>query len=125
MKIYKTLKQIEADVKDGVLTVEEDVKFEVSFKIEARLKIAGNISAWNISARDISAWDISAWHISARNISARNISAWNISAWDISAQNISFFAVAFAYVSFKCKKIVGQRTNSKYFCLDKEVEITR
>ena len=110
MKIYKTLKQIEADVKDGVLTVEEDVKFEVSFKIEARLKIAGNISAWNISAR---------------NISARDISAWNISAWDISAQNISFFAVAFAYVSFKCKKIVGQRTNSKYFCLDKEVEITR
>ena len=103
MKIYKTQKQIEADVKDGALVVNDDVKFEVSFKIEASLRIAGNISAGNISA-----WDISAWDISARNISARNI---------------SFYAVCFAYVKFICKSITGKRDNSKFFCLDSEVVV--
>ena len=44
-KVYHTQKEIEADVKDGVLVVNEDVRFEVSFSIEASLKIAGNIKA--------------------------------------------------------------------------------
>ena len=108
MKIYRTQKEIEADIKDGVLTVDEDVKFEVSFKISAALKIAGNINAWNIDA----------WNIDARDIVARDIVAWNIVAW-----NIDFFALAFAHVSFKCKSIKGRRENAKYGCLDSEVII--
>ena len=121
MKIYKTQKEIEADIVDGVLKIRGDVKFEVSFSIEAKIIVkAGNIEAWNIEARNIEARNIK-----AEDIKARNIEAWDIEAWNIKAWNISFYAVAFAYLSFKCKSIVGKRNNNKYFCLDKEVEITK
>ena len=93
MHIYQTQKDIEKDIKDGVLTIDEDVKFKCSFKIEAELKVAGditawNIDAWNITARDITARDIDARNIIARNIDARNIDAWNIIALNIDAWNI-------------------------------------
>ena len=123
MKIYRTQKEIEADIKDGVLTVDEDVKFEVSFKISAALKIAGNIVAGNIDAGDIDAGNINAWNIDAWNIDARDIVARDIVAWNIVAWNIDFFALAFAHVSFKCKSIKGRRENAKYGCLDSEVII--
>ena len=100
MKIYKTQAEIEADIVDGVLTVNEDVKFECSFSINASLKIEGDIYAGDIDAGDID-------------------------AWDIDAGDISFWAVCFAYNSFKCKSIAGRRDNAKYFCLDKEVEISK
>ena len=116
MKIYKTQEEIEADIVDGVLKIRGDVKFEVSFSIEAKIIVeAGNIKAE----------DIEAWNIEAGNIKAEDIKAGNIKAWNIEARDISFYAVAFAYLSFKCKSIVGQRNNNKYFCLDKEVEITK
>ena len=113
MKIYKTQKEIEADIKDGVLTVDGDVKFEVSFSIFASLKIAGNITARDINAGNITAW----------NITARDITAWDITAWDINAGNINFYAVCFAYAKFVCNSIVGRRQNSKYFSLDGKVKI--
>ena len=109
MKIYKTHQEVEADIVDSVLTIQGDVSFEFSLSIEASIIVkAGNITAWDINARDINARDIIAWDINAR---------------DIKAGNISFFAVAFARISFKCKSIIGKRENSKYFCLDSEVEI--
>lgn len=46
-----------------------------------------------------------------------------VEAGDIKAGNISFYGVCWSYFSFKCKSIAARRTNSKYFCLDKEVEI--
>ena len=108
IKIYKTQSEVDADIKDGVLVVDSDVRFEFSLKVDARLEIKGNINAWNITA-----WDITAW----------NITAWNIIASDITAEDISFYAVCFAYNSFVCNSIKGRRLNSKYFCLDKKVEI--
>ena len=156
MKIYKTQGEIEADIKDNVLSIKGDVKFECSFSIEAKIIIeagnieAGDIKAWdikagNIKAGDIKAWNIEAWNIEAGNIKAGDIEAWNIKAGDIKAWNIeawnikagnieagnikagdiSFYAVCFAYFSFSCKSIIGQRNNSKYFCLDSEVVIKR
>lgn len=114
MKIYKTQEQIERDVKNGMLIVDDDVEFEVSFKIDASLKINGSILAWNITA----------WNITARNISAVDISAWDISVGGITARDIAFNAVCYAYRTFKCKSIKGTRKNSKYFCLDSDVKIT-
>ena len=130
MKIYKTQAKIEADIKDNVLTVDDDVTFECSFTVSASLKIAGNINAWNINAWDINAENINAWNINAEDINAWDINAWNINAWDIDAEDInawdiSFYAVCFAYIKFVCKSIVGRRENSKYFCLDGEVEIKK
>lgn len=125
MKIYKTQAEVDADIKDNVLTVSGDVTFEFSLKMEASLVVKeGNIKAWNINAVDINAGDINAWNINARNIKAGDINARNIKAGNIKAGDISFYAVCFAYVSFKCKSIAGRRNDSKYFCLDSEVEIT-
>ena len=135
MKIYKTVEQIKADIVDSKLVIKGDVRFDVSFSIDASIVVdAGNIDAWDIKAKNIKAGDIDALDIKAKNIKAGDIDAWdidaeNIDAWDIKAKNIkagdiSFYAFAVAYVSFKCKSILGRRENSKYFCLDNEVEIT-
>ena len=86
-----------------------DVQFDFSINIEA-----------NIKARDIKAGDIKARDISAGNIIAGNIIAVDINAWDI-----IFYAVCFAYQTFKCKTIKGKRENSKYFCLDNEIEFIK
>ena len=118
IKIYHTQSEVDADIKDGVLKVDSDVRFEFSLKVEARLEINGDISAWNITARDINARDIN-----TANISAGDIIARDIIAGEIIAGNISFHAVCFAYHSFVCKSIKGRRENAKYFCLDKEVEV--
>ena len=122
--VYKTQAEVEADIKDGVLVVDEEVKFECSISIDASLNIRGNINAEDINARDIDAGNINALNISARDIDARDIDAGNINARNINGGNISFYAVAFACISFKCKSIVGRRHKNKYFCLDGEVEIT-
>ena len=74
MKIYKTQKEVEKDIKDGVLAIKGDVKFECSILIEAKIII----TAGNINAGDITAWDIN----------ARNINAGNINAGDINARNL-------------------------------------
>ena len=98
--------------------------------IEALNIEAGNIEAWNIEALNIKAGNIEAWNIEALNIKAGNIEAWNIKAGNIEALNIeawdiSFYAVCWSYSSLKCKSIAGRRDNSKYFCLDNEVEIIK
>ena len=115
MKVYKTQKEVEKDIKNGVLAIEGDVKFECSISIEA------SITARNITARNITARDINAWDINARNINARNITAENINAWDITARDISYYAVCFAYNNIKCQSIKARKEASKHFCLDGEI----
>ena len=97
MKIYKTQKDIEKDVKNGVLTVKEDVRFECSFVIDASIVVDGNIEAADINARNINAGDISACDIKARNINAGDINACNINAEDINAWDVSYYACCFVY----------------------------
>jgi len=110
MKIYKTQAEVEADIKNEVLSIRGDVKFECSISISASIIItagnitalditawnitalditAGDITAWNITAGDINAWNINARNITAGDINARNITAWNITAGDINAWNIN------------------------------------
>ena len=133
MHIYQTQKDIEKDIKDGVLTIDEDVTFKCSFKIEAELKVAGdidarNIDAWDITAggitaRDITARDITAWSITAWDIIARDITAWDIIARDINARDILYYAFCCAYNSIKCVSIKAKR--EKYqepICLDGKLE---
>jgi len=105
MKIYKNQSEIDADIKNGVLEIEGDVKFECSFSISASIKVingkinardidAGDINAWKINAANIDAWkinamDIDAWNINARDINVWNINAGDINAWDINARDIN------------------------------------
>lgn len=94
---------------------------------------AYNIKAWDIDACDIEAGkidaynirtgDIKADNINAYTINANNIDACDINTWDIIANDIKFYAICVAYNTFKCKSIQGKRKNSKYLCLDSEVEI--
>ena len=105
MKVYKTQAQVEKDIKNGVLAIDGDVRFECSINIEA------SINARNITARNITASDIT-----ARNITAGNITAWDINAWDI-----LYYAVCFAYQNIKCLSIKAEREVSKHFCLDGEI----
>ena len=117
MKTYNTIEEVKADIKDGVLAVNESVTFNFSLTIEANLKIAGDINAGDINAMNIDAGDID-----AGDINAMNIDAGDINARDINAGDIQFYAVAFAYTSFACKSIMSRREPSKFFCLDSEVK---
>jgi len=88
MKIYKSQKEVDKDIKDDVLTIKGDVKFECSISIEASIKVvcgditAGDITAGNINAGNINAGDITAGDITAGNITAGDINAGNINRWE-------------------------------------------
>ncbi len=133
MKSYRTQAEVDADIVDNTLNINESVEFKFDLVIKAHIIVKGNITARNINALNINAQDINAGNINAEDINAQDITAqdinaedinaWNINALNINARNISFYAVCFAYVSLKCKSIIGRKIRSKYFCLDKEVEV--
>ena len=112
MKIYKSQSEVEKDIKNNVLAIEGDVKFECNVSIDASIIITnGNINAWNITAGNITAW----------NINARDINAWNITARDI-----TYWAFCCVYNSIKCLSIKFIRENGhEPICLDGELEIKK
>ena len=120
MKIYKTQDEVEKDIKNEVLEIDGDVKFECSISILANIKVnAGDINAININARDINARDINARDINAININARDINAGDINAW-----NILYYAFCCVYNGIKCLSIKAKRTPSQLpICLDGKLEI--
>ena len=134
MKIYKTQKEVEKDIKNGMLVVNESVEFKCSINIDASLKIAGDINArdinakdikaWDINAKDIKAWDIKAWDINAKDIKAWDINAKDINARDINAKKISYYAFCCVYNSIKCFSIRGTREKcAKPLVIDGEINI--
>jgi hypothetical protein len=127
MKIYKTQKEVEKDIKDGVLEIEGDVKFECSISIEASIRvICGDINAVDINARDINAVDINARDINAWDINARDINAGDIHAGDINAVDILYYAFCCVYESIKCLSIKAKRENhAEPICLDGSLEIKK
>ena len=147
MKVIKSNEEAKKLVKDGVLRIDDDVRFECNIYIEADIHArnidarnidavdiharnidagnihAGDIDAGNIDAVDIHAGSIHAGDIDAGSIHAGDIDAGNIDAVDIDAVDISYYAVCFAYHNIKCTSIEGRRENSKHFALDGEVTI--
>jgi len=119
MKIYKTQKEVEKDIKNGMLVVNESVEFKCSINIDASLKIAGDINARDINAKDIKAWDIN-----AKDINAWDINAKDINARDINAKKISYYAFCCVYNSIKCFSIRGTREKcAKPLVIDGEINI--
>ena len=153
MKIYKTQREVEEDIKDGVLAINGDVKFECNININAditaenitalgieanNIKSGGikafDINAENITARDIDAVDIKSGDIKSGGIDARDITAGDIKAWSIKARNIfaldiialdiSYYALCLAYHSIKCKSWkAGRDSHKEPICLDGELII--
>jgi len=129
MKIYKNQQAVEKDIKDNVLAIKGDVKFECSININASIIVEyGNIDAWDINAWNIHAGDIHARDINARNIDAVDIDAWDINAWDINAWNINardilYYAFCCVYYSIKCFSIKAKREIHKEpICLEGSVK---
>ena len=121
MKIYKNIKELESDIKDNVLVVEGDVKFEFSFSISASIKVSGDINA-----RNINAWDINAWDINAGDINAWDITARTITAGDINAGDILYYAFCCVYNSILCLSIKAKREkHQKPICLDGKLELKK
>src|SRR3990167_7956332 len=90
MKIYKTQAEVEKDIKDGVLAIEGNVKFECSISISASIQIT-----------------------------AGNITAGNITAWNITADNILYYAFCCVYQSIICASITAKRTtHQEPICLE-------
>jgi len=119
MKIYKTQQEVEKDIKNYMLIIEGDVKFECSIFINANIKVF----CGNITARDITAWDINAWDINARNITAGDITAGDITARDITARKILYYAFCCVYKSIKCFSIKAKREIYKEpICLEGKIE---
>ena len=100
MKIYKTQSEVEADIKNGVLAIEGDVKFECNISIEASIIVTNG------------------------NITAGDITAWEINAGDINARDITYYAFCSAYQSIKCTSIKSRRQKAQEpICLDGQLEI--
>lgn len=111
MKVYKTQKEVERDVVDGVLKVDDDVTFECDVFLPDV-----DINVYNIKAGDIDACNIDAW----------DIKAWNIQAGDINAREIEYYAFCIAYRNIHCKSIKGTRGNhAEPICLDGKLHITK
>ena len=121
MKTYKTQKEVEKDIVDGVLKINEDVTFECNIDIDASIN-AYNINALDINASNINAWDINANNINASKIDALDINANTINAHNINALDIKYYAFCIAYETLKVKTIKGRRPNSFHKCLDNEIE---
>ena len=132
VKIYKTQSEIETDIKNGVLVIQGDVKFECSVSINASIKVISG----NIDVKDIRAWDINADNIDARDINAEDIRAWDIDALDINAKdiralnidadNIVYNAFCSVYNSIKCLSVKASReVHSEPVCLEGKVEIKK
>jgi hypothetical protein len=105
MKIYRSQSEVERDIKDEILVIEGDVKFECSISIEASIKvICGNITAGDITAGDITAGDIT--------------------AGDITARDILYYAFCCVYKSIKCLSIKAKREiHHEPICLEGKLEI--
>ena len=100
MKTYKTQAEVEKDIKNGVLAIADDVKFECSISIRASIN-AGNIDAGNIDAR-------------------------NINAWNINAGDITYVAFCCVYKSISCFSIKAKLAIHKEpICLDGTLEIKK
>jgi len=123
MKTYNTIEEVKADIKNGVLEIDDDIEINFDgFEIDADIKCKNIYSKGEI--RDIIACDINACDINACDINARNINARNINAWDINALYISYYAFCCVYNSIKCTSIKALRTNAhKLICLDGKLTI--
>ena len=131
MKIYKTQDEVNADIKNGLLVINESVTFTFNLSIKASIKVFGNIDAGDIDAENIDACNIDACNIDAGDINACNIDACNIDAWDIKAKNIDAWNILYSafccvYRSIFCLSIKAKREkHSQPICLDGKLEINK
>jgi len=132
-KIYKTQEEVDKDVKDGILKINKDVRFECPISIRASIIVDGDLVADDIITKnivvkgDLTAKNIIALDINAENIVVkRDFTAKNIIAWSIDAKNILYYAFCCVYGSIRCKSIKGiGKNHAEPICLDGKLEIKK
>ena len=133
MKIYKTQQEVEADIKDGLLKVNDDIKIECNININASIMCRDldcgylycqNLDCWDLDCMDLNCGDLNCMDLNCMDLDCKDLNCMDLNCRDLHCGDLSYYAVAFAYESFKCKSIEGRRNNSKHFCLDSEVIIT-
>jgi hypothetical protein len=113
MKIYNTQSEVEADIKDGVLKIDDDVKIECDVNIRASI-ICQNLNCWDLNCEDLDCGDLN----------CQNLNCWDLNCQNLDCGDLDYYAIAVAYYKSKCESVKGRRSNSKHFCLDSEVIIT-
>ena len=123
MKIYKTQQELEADIKDGLLKVDDDVKIECNININASI-ICRNLYCWDLDCGNLNCGNLDCMDLDCGDLNCGNLECMDLNCGDLDCMDLSYYAIAVAYYKFKCKSVVGRRNNSKHFCLDSEVKIT-
>jgi len=104
MKIYKTQEEVTADIKDGVLVINGDVRFECDISIRASIVVTkGNLTCWDLTCFDLTCWDLNCWNLTCRdltcedltcedlkcrNLNCRNLDCWNLTCRDLTCRNL-------------------------------------
>jgi hypothetical protein len=115
MKIYKTQKAVEKDIKNGVLTIKGNVRFECSISVDTPVIVTHgsiygkDIRCWDINCCDINCRDINCWDINCRNINCCNITCRDINCWNINCEDISYYALFVSYNNITCKSWRAKR----------------
>ena len=112
--------------KDEIIEGDLKVEGNISGKDGNRynLIVKGNLDCLDLDCLDLDCWDLDCWDLNCGDLNCWDLECLDLDCWDLNCGNLNFYAVAFAYNSFKCKSVKGRRENHKYFCLDKEVEVT-
>ena len=123
MKIYKTQAEVEADVKDRVLKIDDDVTFDCDINIKVHI-ICKDLICWDLDCRNFNCRDLHCGDLICWDLHCLDIDCADLNCQDLHCRDLNYHAVAFAYKTFKCKSVKGRRKNSKHFCLDSDIIIT-
>jgi len=137
MKIYKTQEEVTADIKDGVLVIDGDVRFECDISIGASIVVTkGNLNCLNLKCLNLTCWDLTCWDLKCLNLkclnlncfdlTCRNITCWDLTCGNLKCRDLSYYALCFAYHSITCTSYKARReVHQKPICLDGELTISK
>ena len=122
MKIYKTQEEVNADIKDGVLVIDGDVRFECDISIKASIVVTkGNLNCWNLKCFDLTCWDLKCFDLTCWDLNCENLTCGNLKCRDL-----TYYALCIAYQSITCTSYKARReVHQKPICLDGELTISK
>ena len=137
MKIYKTQEEVTADIKDGVLAIKGDVRFECDISIRASIVVTkGDLNCWSLDCLNLDCLNLTCENLTCENLNCRDLTCWdidclNLKCWDIdcfnlNCLNLSYYARCFAYYSITCTSYKARReVHQEPMCLEGELTIVK
>ena len=132
MKIYKTQEEVNADIKDGVLVIKGDVRFECDISIKASIVVTDgdlncrDIDCWDLKCLNLKCLNLTCWNIKCLNLTCFDLNCRDINCWDLDCRDLSYHALCLAYQSIKCTSYKARReVHQEPICLDGELTIVK